>query len=117
MKFKLPWDGVDVTPEDKYEVNKEPSLTVPGEALTIKEIMERAMAGTEPDTSDAQFFDVDDIKQIDEFFRQGLDLTDLDKLNARATELLGEIEEAKKRKEAEKESESDSETDPEGGSS
>lgn len=112
IKFKLPWDGTDVPQEEKYEVNNEPSLTVPGESMTIKEIMARAMAGTEPEQGDAQYFDVDDVSHINEFFRQGLDLTDIDKLNARATELIGEIEEAKKRKE-EAESEPEPESEPE----
>lgn len=113
-EFRKPWDGVAIPMEIVGEVNNEPSQTVPGEAMTIQQIMDRAMAGTPPEQSDAQYFDVDDVSQVDEFFSTGLDLTDIDRLNARATELMGAIEEAKKRKKNEENNQNDSTTGDDG---
>ena len=50
------------------EVPEGESLTVPGEAMTIKEIMERALRGMPPVASNAEFFDQEDLEKIDEFY-------------------------------------------------
>lgn len=98
-KFKTMFNDVEIPRHIRLEDSSGPSVTVPGEAMTIQEIMARAMAGTEPDRKDAQYFDEEDLSQVNRFFGPNIDLTDIDTINARATELVGHIEEAKKRKE------------------
>ena len=44
--------------------NDEPSMTVPGEALSIKQIMERALNGISPQERQVEFFDQENFDRI-----------------------------------------------------
>lgn len=70
-----------VDPDDELyrEVPKGDSMTVPGQTLTIKQIMERALNGIKPDLQESPFFDVEDLEMLQEF---PIDLTDLDESRA-----------------------------------
>lgn len=76
------------------------SQTIPGEALSIKEIMDRAIAGMRPIVTEQNFIDVDDIDQITEMFApQNVDFTDLQDLREKNVELKRIIDAAIKAKE------------------
>lgn len=64
-------------PGKKYTM---PSKTVQGEAFTIKELMlKAAIQGHFPlETFSAQYRDVDNIDEINNMYKMGLDLVDLD---------------------------------------
>ena len=59
----------------RYEIPIGKSMTVPGEAMTIKEIMKRAMQGLAPATQQAPFMDIENPDYIPD---NPIDLTDLD---------------------------------------
>ena len=82
------------------EVNLEPSMTVPGDSMTIKEIMDRALAGIKPDTRAVQFFDTNDMDRINAF---PIDLTDLEGTRAELEALVTDVEEAIAERDAEPE--------------
>lgn len=57
-----------------------PSQTIPGETLTVQEILNRAvMQGHFPDEDKQSNYLDCKLEEIDEFYRQGLDLTDLER--------------------------------------
>ena len=64
-----------VNPDD----NK--SMTIPGEAYSIQELLQRAQSG-QPlmQNTVVQYMDQEDLDKITHFYRQGLDLTDIDEL-------------------------------------
>lgn len=82
------------------------SQTVPGDAMSIKDIMARAMNGIEPDRKEVMYLD-SDLDSIDRYFGQSLDLTDVDELSDRIEILSDRI------KAAQSESESEPELEPE----
>lgn len=62
-------------------ISTEPRLTIDDEAYTIQELMTRAKQGMPmPDTANALYLDQEDLDKINKFYRNGLDLTDLDEL-------------------------------------
>lgn len=79
-----------------------PSLTVPGEALSINEIMERyTRTGTAP-IREAEYFDVEDIDYINQYYApHALDLTDMDGLTNHIDRLQAALAKAKQNKETE----------------
>lgn len=79
-------------------------MTIPGEAKSIKEIMDRALQGVPPTGRDVEYFDQEDLDLINEFHAPGsLDLTDLDRLDEQVKSLKEAVERAKNEKaEAEK---------------
>lgn len=86
-------------PRAQYETHGKPSMTVPGEAKTIKELLARALQGVENPERDANYLDVEDIGQINQFFAIGsLDLTDLETLQQRNKDLGATIEKGLKAK-------------------
>lgn len=68
----------------RHEVPEGESETVPGEARTIKELVERLELGVPLPDKKPQFMDAD-LDQVDHFFQQALDLTDYDELNDKIT--------------------------------
>lgn len=74
------------------------SVTVPGEAKTIAQLLSRAMQGLEAQEREAHYFDQADLDKIDRFYAPGLDLTDLDELTRRNDEMAVALEKAKKAK-------------------
>lgn len=66
-----------------YEVGDfDESMTVPGQAKTIKQIMERALGGLMPDGRLVEYFDQEDLDKINKYYANpgSLDLTDLDEM-------------------------------------
>ncbi|AXL14956.1 hypothetical protein [Microviridae sp.] len=99
----------------RFETPKGKSKTVLGEARSIQELLERMVSGTfEDEKSNATYIDAE-ISQINKFYGQPLDLTDLDELRENNKQMLGEIErEIQSRvEEAEKETAEQSEATPE----
>ncbi len=107
-----------VTPQT-YKQKPDPldpgvSQTIPGEAKTIKKIMEEALRGYTPPERSVQFIDQEDLDKINEFYTQGpLDLTDLDRLAEANLEAQKMIEDAIARRDAEPEPEPEPVPDPE----
>lgn len=87
-----------VRPEDRYETNEGPSMTIQGQALSVGEILERALGGVPPQQRNYEYFDVEDIDNINEMFTAGFDLTDLDELDRRAAIFAEAIERAKEKR-------------------
>ncbi len=73
------------------EINNDPSETIPGETLTIKEIMARALNGVGPATSNVEFFDQIELDNIQSF---PTDLTDLDASRQELIDIQASIDEA-----------------------
>ncbi len=67
------------------------SLTIPGESMTIKQIMDRAINGISPEFRKVEFFDQEDMDNINNF---PTDLTDLDNTRAELEALVIATEEA-----------------------
>ncbi len=76
------------------EVNNEPSKTVEGEALTIRELFERAaVQGHIPiDEGEGIFMDVEDIEQINKMYGAGLDIVDLQEHKKHIEDMQYEID-------------------------
>lgn len=90
--------------EDRKEINTEPSQTVQGAAMTTKEIMEKALGGIPETRANLQYFDQPDLDKINEFYRSGFDLTDLDNLSdsvAEMNQVFKQAADAKRKKEEE----------------
>lgn len=68
--------GYKATPS---EINDSKSQTVAGEAMTVKQLFQRAaLQGSFPIEAGPEYFhDVKDIQDINRFYRQGLDLVDI----------------------------------------
>lgn len=62
------------------KASKQPSLTVQGEAYTVTQLFERAaQQGAFPiETGTAQYIDVENIDQITDMYKIGLDLVDIE---------------------------------------
>lgn len=87
--------------DDENEPGGGASQTIPGEALSIREILTRAMGGIEPERKNYTFFDQEDLDKIDKFYGAGLDLTDLDELGDRLIELNDSVVKAVAKRDAE----------------
>ena len=75
-----------------------PSMTVRGQAYSVKEIMERALGGIIPERKNYEYFDVEDIDNINEFYSMGFDLTDLDRLAEQSALFNDAVQKAKEAK-------------------
>lgn len=80
----------------KYgEINLEPSQTIPGESLTMKQIIEKYAMGIPLDRRNVEYFDQEDLDYINKFYQPGsLDLTDLDELQTHISTLQNSVTEA-----------------------
>jgi hypothetical protein len=74
-------------PEKMYEVIEGESKTIPNDAMTIQEIMERAMKGQEPEYKQVSYNPVSHMDEITSLFGPSFDLSDLDVIRSRAEEL------------------------------
>lgn len=92
-------------PRRKTESDFGESLTIPGEAMSIKQIMERAMGGIAPEQRNYQYFDEEDLDKVDRFFSNpgSFDLTDLDEFRERVTNLKEAVDRAVRKKDEETE--------------
>lgn len=93
--------GVRVFTQHTLEQTDPISKTVKGEALTIKELMERYKMGMDPEQTEPQYYDVEKFEDIVNL--HSLDYTDLDTVSAKVRAMnkklaayLKEIEEAEK---------------------
>lgn len=66
----------------RHETPVGESQTIPGEARTIKQLIERLELGVPFPNKNPQFMDID-LEKIDHYFQQALDLVDYDELNER----------------------------------
>lgn len=81
-----------------------PSQTVPDEVYSLKELVERAQRGIEMDRKPVLYFDEEDLEKVNRYFSPGsLDLTDLDALRDRVSEMDEALQKAIQRREEEKE--------------
>lgn len=84
---------------DGYEYSSEEDrkkMVVEGEAYTIQELMERAKAGMPIPSSarTADYMEVDDVEKISRFYRNGLDLTDIDEYAKSVSEFKESVDKA-----------------------
>lgn len=79
-KKKLPFHNkYSYVPGAGREINNDPSLTQPGEALTIQDLIRKYRAA-DMFGIEGNYFDPGDIDKINEFYNPGaLDLTDMDR--------------------------------------
>lgn len=88
-----------VPDEVRGESSDQPSMTVPDEANTIQELMARHRTGQKVEENEPVYLDVEDVKEIDKYFKPGaLDLTDLDQLNKKAEMLKSKARKALEKK-------------------
>lgn len=102
MKFYKTKITYDYLVDAGEEVNNEPSQCIPGETRTIKQILDRYQkTGTLPNTN-PQWFDVEDIKFINQYYQPGaLDFTDYDALRDHSEKLSELIDKQKTNNQAE----------------
>lgn len=103
--FKTPYN-FDSSDEVNYEViSNEPSMTVPDQSLTVKEILERYTQGIPMDISmqdnDLEY-DGDDpsFDDVNPFLDPAFDLSDLTDMELERVRLLAEQEQAQRTQEA-----------------
>lgn len=82
----------------KGEINHEPSMTIEGEHQEMKDILNYALKGSDLPQTDTQYFRPEEIQNINSLYRASLDLTDIDALRHKTTQMNSEIEKAYKRK-------------------
>ena len=84
------------------ESDAKTNKTVPGDGISIHDILDRAMRGMPvPPGKEVIYLDSEDIEAIDGLYTPGLtDLTDLDALGAKVADLQQRIEAAKQEQEA-----------------
>lgn len=87
------------------------NLTIENDAYTIQELFEKHLAGMPLSERPMEYFDVEDISHINEFFAPHIDLTDFDRLSHRIAKAKDAIERAKAKRDADVES--NAEPDPE----
>nr|WAE43355.1 MAG: hypothetical protein [Microviridae sp.] len=97
MKNKFKCQGTyDYIKDSDPEIPSGESMTVPDEALTINEILNRFTHGIAPNvTGDGYYSDTDDYDDIDPIIN---DLTDLDDIRSELQTTYEQVENAKKRK-------------------
>lgn len=85
------------------EITESPSMTIEGEFMEMKDILNNAMKGMNYPKTDAQYFSTEAASKITSLFRPSLDLTDLDKLREKANYFHSELQKAEhlKKKESE----------------
>lgn len=90
----------EISPRFGLEINDEPSVTIPDDAMSIQEIFNRSVAGgIPPERRNIAYFDTEDVELINHFNAPGaLDLTDLDELQRKVSSLQAAIETAQFRK-------------------
>lgn len=94
--------GHSVSPRYKtrkrnYQVFKEPSMTVPDQSYTVRELFERAVVNSAPNVERQAFYDTE--QDIDKLFsRSGIDLSTLDlvEIEEYREQLNGYIDETKR---------------------
>lgn len=107
--FQTRWNYTGGNNRTEIKPNEAPSLTVPGEAKTIKELLARTQAGMPaPEERPPLYMDQPNMDLINHYHSKQLDLVDLDDLkdyNKRLTKALIAAETARTeaiKKEAEK---------------
>lgn len=81
------------------EKNTKPSLTIPDESYTIKEILQRSQNGLMPSvTKRTHFNEIDNFEDIGLINKHGLDLTDIDILTEKLKVNKLEREEIERKK-------------------
>lgn len=100
--------------DDGKEFNTGKSMTVPNDAMSMKQILERARNGMPPEFRHISYIDQEDLSKIDELFSPHIDLTDLDTMKKRIQETEKIIEDAIKKRDKEEDPEPgpDPEPDP-----
>lgn len=76
------------------EINDMESMTIPGEAVSIKDLLERAIAHNEAFQRPVIYFDDVALEDINKFWSPNLDLTDLDQLSEQNNRMAAAIKRA-----------------------
>jgi hypothetical protein len=76
---------------NRYERADDPSETIQGDAMSIQEMMDRAVKGMPIGMKPVEYMEVDDINAIHKYYRPIVDLTDLDDLKRHADALEEQI--------------------------
>lgn len=85
------------------EQSGKPSQTIPGESYTMRELVQRHLAGMEAKKPDHPYFDAEDIETINEYYAPGsIDLVDLDNLKRHVNQLNSTVDKALKREKEQK---------------
>lgn len=80
------------------EINDEPSMTIEGEYMEMKDILGYALKGGQIPKTDVQYFRPEEIQQINSLYKNSMDLTDIDKLRERTGRMKQAIDKATERK-------------------
>lgn len=80
------------------EVNNFPSMTVPGEAMTLQEIVARYQNGIAPKEVPVSYLDPEGVENVNKYYSKDLDFTDLDELSAAVSAGKKALDRAKLRK-------------------
>ena len=70
-----------------YSEQSDEIVTVPDQAMTIQQIMDRAKQGIEPEVVQLGYNPVDHIDEINENFRASYQLHDIDRVNQKLNDL------------------------------
>ena len=82
-------------PNEKGEVNFPPSQTIQGEALSMKEILERYAKGQQINSRNPIYLDAESLEYVNRYYNPGaLDLTDLQGLNEHVDKLQQAVQQA-----------------------
>lgn len=104
--YKDSFDAVQLIDTGETECCKEPSQTIQGETVTIRELLNKHAMGQPIKARPGIYIDAE-LHDIDHYHRRDLDLTDIQKLKERNEHQMQKLQEAEKawkqqQKEAEK---------------
>lgn len=91
-----------VGPRDYEPKSKKPSLTIPDQAYSIKQILEYSKKGIGMPLLKKAIFEEENFPDGNPFRKQNLDLTDIDNLKENVSKALETVDRAKKEREAKK---------------
>lgn len=83
-----------VEPNKRYEEGDPTIVTEPNMAMTVKEIMEKAMKGIEPDRRNVHYMEVKDVDEVNEFYNAHFELEDIEALRVHEQALRQSYQEA-----------------------
>lgn len=87
VKKEVIWNHMNYVSREHSVNSTGESMTIPGEAISIKELLDRATQGTPLLHREPIYFDQEDMEKIDLFYSPHIDLTDLDELASRNAEM------------------------------
>lgn len=102
------------TDDEQYEHIDKKSLTVVGEVLPVKELLNRALNGMDVQRHPPTYLDAGDLDKIGDHYRPIVDLTDVDKVTRETEALQLQIDKFKEEQERlkQEQEENDKQDDP-----